>query len=139
ALEQMRKRGAHGVQRPFHVDVDHLLEEVGRELEEGTISTDAGVRDEDVQPAEGAHGRGHDLLHLSGIANVARLRDRARNAEVVATARGKSQLHTLLREPSCDRGPDAAACPGDEGNLSVERRHASSKGRRAGYSSPKRL
>jgi hypothetical protein len=82
--------------------------------------------------AEGVHGRRHDLLDLSGIPNVAGLRDRARDAEVVAAARRKSQLYTLMGEPSCDRGPDAAACPGDEGNLSVERRHASSKGRRAG-------
>src|SRR4029078_11621621 len=49
ALEQMRERGTRGIERPFHVDVDHLLEEVGRKFEEGTIRTDARVRDQDVE------------------------------------------------------------------------------------------
>jgi hypothetical protein len=74
----------HGIERPFHVDVDHLLEEVGRKFEEGTIRTDARVRDQDVEPAEGVHGRGHDVLELGGIANVAGLRNCVLDAEVVA-------------------------------------------------------
>src|SRR5262249_46474051 len=102
------------------------------QLEEGTVSADACIRDQDVEPAERVHGRGDDLLHLSGISNVARLRNRARDAEVVAAARGKAQLHALCRESSCDRRTDAATCTGDERNLSVERRHESSKGRSAG-------
>src|SRR5437660_11858210 len=105
---------------------------IGCELEEGTIGADARIRDEDVKPPEGVDGRRDHPLQLIGVTHVARLRNRAHNAEVVAAAGRKSQLDTLSVEPSCNRGPDAAACPGDEGNLSVERRHASSQGRRAG-------
>src|SRR5205823_11984481 len=44
ALEQMRQGGAQSEERPLDVDVDHLLEEVGRQLEEGTISADARIQ-----------------------------------------------------------------------------------------------
>src|SRR5205823_12607230 len=66
ALEQVRQGGTHCVERPLDVDVDHFLEEIGCELEEGTISADARLRHEDVKPSESVDGRRDHPLQLIG-------------------------------------------------------------------------
>src|SRR5215813_86915 len=43
AFEQVRQGGAHGVERSFHVHVDHLFEEIRSQLEKGTIGAHARI------------------------------------------------------------------------------------------------
>ena len=52
ALEQVRQARAHRVEKPLDVDVDHLLDVRGVEVEKVAVGADAGVCDHDVEPAE---------------------------------------------------------------------------------------
>ena len=132
------KRGADGVERALHVHVDHLLELVGRQVEERAVRADPGVGHEDVDAAEALGRRGGQRLEVSWAADVARGGDGSFDAEVVSAPRCEAEMSAVRGERARDRRADAAARACDESNLPFERDHSSSRGRRAGYRERKR-
>ena len=89
AAEHVRQRGAHRVERALEVHVDHLVEVLLREVEEGAVRADARVRDDDVDAAEALGGRVADRGQLRpGRARrtAARRRCRARGRRRVRDA-----------------------------------------------------
>ena len=87
---------------------------LARELEERPVRADAGVRDDDVEPAEALDrrlDRGVDLLRVAHVAGepVAAL-----EAEVVAAPGGEADRRARVVEHPRDRGADPAARAGDE-------------------------
>jgi hypothetical protein len=122
-LQEVREGRPHGVERSLHVHVDHLLDLLGRELEERSVGADAGVRDEDVEPAEAVHRRGHERVDLSGVANVARLGHDVVETEVAAAPRGETEPHALFGEGAGHGRADPAARAGHNCDLALETRH----------------
>src|SRR5262249_34412121 len=70
-LDQVGQRRGGGVERSLQVDVDHGLDLIRIELEEGAVGADPGVGDRDVQVAETLDDRASGLIHGSAIADVA--------------------------------------------------------------------
>ena len=94
ALQQMRQRGTHRVQRPLQVDVDHLFEELGLQLQERPVGADARVRDDDVELPEALDRRGDRRVDLFVFADVAgEPVGGVAEAEVVAAPGGEPDLH----------------------------------------------
>ena len=102
------------------------------QIEERAVGADAGVRDDDVDPAELRRGRVADGDDLVEVAHVALLRDDAVEAEVVAAARCEPEVHPALVQHARERGADAAARTGDDRGLAFEAHEHSSSGRRVG-------
>src|SRR5262249_12318555 len=94
-------------------------EVLAREVEERSVRADAGIRDENVEPAEALDGRGDDRLELLELADVARLSDGV-ESEVVAASRCEPELDAALVEHARDRRAHAAACACDERHLAFE-------------------
>jgi hypothetical protein len=123
AALQVLERGPGGVERALEVHVDHQLDLLGIELEERAVGPDAGVGDDDVQAPErldGVRDGGSDLLE---VAHVARARDGALEAEIVAAARRQPDRRSGGRQPAGDRRADAPAGAGDERDLAFELAH----------------
>ena len=97
------ERGAHGIQRPLHVDVDHLRGSRAQVRRKRTIRTDARVR------GPGCRAGRRRSRSLTRCRRPGRHRERRRAVRPHPGCRGrrrpgrKSQLDTLPREPSGDR------------------------------------
>jgi hypothetical protein len=127
----MRQRGSDGVDRSFDVDVDHLLEVLGIELQERPVRADAGVGDQDVETAETVDRCCYCLVELTLVAHVADEAERLAEAEVVTSSRREGQARALSTERAGDSSPDPGARTCDERHLSFQS-HVTSSGRRAG-------
>ncbi len=103
-----------------------------RELEERTVGADARVRDDDVDAAERARRRVAETCERVEVADVARLCDRAGEAEVVAASRREAELAASRVQHAGDRRADAAAGAGDDCRLPIEIHVVSSSGLRFG-------
>ena len=115
APEHVRQRRADRVERALEVHVDHLVEELERELEKRPVRPHSRVRDDDVDPAE---VRGHlvaESLQPGGVANVARGRERAFETEIVPSSRNEPDVHPSRVEHARHGGADAAARARDHG------------------------
>ena len=123
AREQVREGRPDGVDGALHVDLDHLVEVLGREVEDRAVRADTGVHEHDVEPAVTIDDGIDRRTDLVGVAHVGRHPDRAGNAEVVARARHEAELHARHVEHAGGRGTDAAACSGDQGHAPVQALH----------------
>ena len=56
ARDQVGNAGADRVDRPFQVDVDHLLDVLDGRVRESVVRADTGVRDADVEATEALDG-----------------------------------------------------------------------------------
>ena len=126
APEEVGEGRPDRVDRALHVDLDHLLELVGGQVQDRPVCTDARVDDEDVDPPEARHGRRDHRLERGRIANVAGPPEGAGDPEVVAAARGEGHVDPGRIEAAGDRRADAPARPGDEGDAPVQVGHGRS-------------
>ena len=95
----------------------------------GRDDADAGVVDEDVQPAEVLHRRAHHHLDLFTLRHVRALRQ-ARAARRLNLLRdcggvrpvdvGNRHADALARQAQRNRAANAAARPGDDGRLALQ-------------------
>ena len=79
------------------------------QLEHRAEGADAGVRDDDVDAAEALGRRVAQALQRRRVAHVARQSEDARQAEVVAAARGEPEVRAARVQQPRDRRADAAA------------------------------
>ena len=94
----MRERGSDGVESALDVDVDHLLQLVGRKIEERSVSAHAGVGDEDVDPSELLYGLGDEGLEVVGPPDIAPPCDGTVETKVIAVSRRQSEADSLRGE-----------------------------------------
>ena len=116
----MGQRRTNGVDRPFQVHVDHLLDVLQRLLAERVVRADARVRDDDVETAETIDGLRDRRLDLPDVPHVAAQPERLGKTEIATAPRGESDLHALGRKQTTHRRADAGARSGDERNLPAE-------------------
>src|SRR4029453_11778538 len=125
----------HGRDGPAHEEGAlevHVLVEVpdllGQGLD-GTARGDAGIVDQDVDPAMGRHHRAHHLRDARGVADVAAmmlaapalgLPLRGERVEVLRADIGDRGDGALGGQRGGDLAADAAARPRDEGDLTLE-------------------
>ena len=93
APEHVRQRGAHGVERALQVHVDHLVEVLLREVEERRRRRRRPRSRRRCRCRRSARrSRRRARVEPAAVAHVARLRDDAVEAEVVAAARGEPEV-----------------------------------------------
>ena len=126
----MAQRGLDGDEDGAHVDVEREVEVFQRDLVDGAQLENAGVVDQDVEPAEGARGFVDRGAQRSGIGAVDAQRQRAAACGfdaggellgcrlVAGIAEGDGGA--VLGEAPHDGGADAARAAGDEGDLAGE-------------------
>ena len=123
SFEEPGQGGPDGVDGALHIDVDHLLELVGRQVEEGPVGADAGVDDEDVEPAEAIDGGGDHRLERRRIAHVTRLRDRTGDARSSLRSAKPGRADALRRQGLRNGRADAATRAGDQRHPAVQPVH----------------
>jgi hypothetical protein len=94
----VRERRSDGIESALDVDVDHLLQLVGRKIEERSVRAHTGVRDEDVDPSEALYGLGDEGLEIVGLPDVASPCDGAVETKVIAASRCQSEADSLRGE-----------------------------------------
>ena len=113
------------VDRAHEVDVDHLVDMRLGELEKRAVGADAGVRDEDVEPAEAFGVSATRRRVLRRVANVGGPGDDRRSAEVVAPLREPSPRFTPSAVSARATAAPSAARPGDHRHVAFQHTHAS--------------
>ena len=119
AGSEMRQRRAAAVIGAVEIRRDEIVEPVLARVA-AVRAAETTARDERVNRAELAGGRGERLLHLAALADVARrdvgrpVERRGRLLEPVAAAREQRQRGALAVEPARDRPPDSGPGTGDD-------------------------
>ena len=120
------------------MDIDHLAEVVEAHLDEGLVAQDAGVVDQDIDPAEAFLDEGDHLVDGGGVGHGSAVGDRftagrddlvddqLRRADRAARAITRAaeivnhDLGTAGRQRQRIGAAEAAAGPGNDGDAPVE-------------------
>ena len=112
----------------FQIDVQNLVERLFVEVEEVALLDDAGIVHEDVDVAEFVEGRGHQIVNMQAIGDVAGGEpDLAQAFQVGNGGRagllvdvGDDDPGTFLKKTACYGQANAVGAAGDDCDLAVE-------------------
>jgi hypothetical protein len=122
AVADVRQAQAGHADQAVHVRLQHdLLVLLGARVEWVAPEAEAGVVDQDVEPAEFAHRPPCEPLAAGGVGDVELELDLG--LELVDAARAAGDAGALGGKRACDRGPDPTRGAGDDRGLALEPRH----------------
>jgi hypothetical protein len=118
----VRQAEARHPQDTVHVGLEHgLLVLLGTGVEGLAAEAEAGVVDEDVEPAQRRHRAGHEALAAGGVGHVELEPDLG--LELVHAPSAAGDLCACLRQRARRRGPDPARGAGDDRGPALEPTH----------------